>query len=182
MSPKTEPTEPPGRPEEREVLLRADVAEAVLELFLCDAEIESRSRELEIVQARLAAASSSPEIASIAGEVETAIGCLLDHLRPAREVVRSVEPLCSPRSRSSGLMAAAGEQTLLRATDHLLYREFFAGVDKQTLAALRHRELCPVCARMTRILLFGFEPPLGPNRAGRSAPAGGPGEAVREGV
>lgn len=53
----------------------------------------------------------------------------------------------------------------LRAADHQLYQQFFADIDKETVAALRHREICPLCARMTRILLFGFLPPSGSGEA-----------------
>lgn len=45
---------------------------------------------------------------------------------------------------------------VLESSDHLAYQEYFAGIDGKAVLALRHLLSCPVCAEVSRLLLFGF--------------------------
>jgi hypothetical protein len=64
---------------------------------------------------------------------------------------------------------------------HQTYQHYFAGIDKEAELALRHLLSCPVCARVSRLLLFGFRAPPGSPPVGRSAPVGA-GNAPQEGA
>jgi len=69
-----------------------------------------------------------------------------------------------------------------RSSGHQTYQHYFAGIEGEAVVALRHLLSCPVCRRVSRLLLFGFLSSQGLPAAGRSAPAGGPGKAPQEGA
>jgi hypothetical protein len=70
---------------------------------------------------------------------------------------------------------------VLESSDHQTYQHYFAGIDGEAVLALRHLFSCPVCARVSRLLLCGFRAPPGSPPTGRSAPADA-GKAPQEGA
>jgi hypothetical protein len=135
----------------------AALAASMIELFLADAELEHRAGHLAALQARLLAeAPAAVEPRRLRSEVHTAIGCLLDHLSPAREVVSRFANGGPATAWTGESLAVARELASLDLADHLSYQWFLADLEEEALAALRHLLDCPVCRRLTRILLFGF--------------------------
>lgn len=158
---RPDPLEPPARRPAAEDFLPRDVAEALLELLLCDAEIERRRRRLARLDSHLGEALWTPEGAALRKEVRATIEPLLHYLDQARQAAAHAERIVPVEI--SGKFAAAGrEHSTLEALDHRLYRVFFAGIEGTAVSALRHLMSCPVCERMTRILLLGFLSPRAP--------------------
>lgn len=169
--PRTIP--PPGaRPRRRRTTVKAvgrvektpeaDELTALMEVLLCDAELETRIARLEAAMAPLQPASSREDLPEDfppdpRARLFEAVGCLLDHLRPAREVMRRFEealPLGEPEPEVRAEEGIPG----VEAPGHRRFRDFLAGVEAGELPAIRHLLTCPLCKKMARVVLFGFLP------------------------
>lgn len=130
-----------------------------MEVLLCDADLETRIARLEAAMAPLQPAPSRDDLPEDfppdpRARLFEAVGCLLDHLRPAREVMRRFEAALSlgePAPEEEGIPAA-------EAPGHERFRDFLAGVEAGELPAIRHLLTCPLCKKMGRVVLFGFLP------------------------
>lgn len=148
-------------------LARAPTAREIaawLELVGCDGDLE---RMLE----RVAAVRVDLDLTAPAAELDTALGCLAEHLHPAREVVRRFEETYFPGERAEWVAAWARRLRDDRAAGHERCRGFLADLRSEALPALRHLLTCPLCERLARLLLFGFLPGIAERPARRRKPS-----------
>jgi hypothetical protein len=135
---------------------------AWIELVGCADELERMFEGLEAVRDGLMfspAVKGGREARSArAAELDTLLGCLADHLRPAREVVRRFEDDFFPGESAETIAAWARRLRKNQASGHGRVRGFLADARGDTLPALRHLLACPLCERLARLLLFGFLP------------------------
>ena len=136
------PTRPLGSPPAARELT------AWIEILGCEAELERMLARLEAVRAGLALPRAGKRGAATApaAELDMILGCLADHLHPAREVVRRFEESWARRLRE------------VQAAGHARFRGFLADARGETLPVLRHLLGCPLCQRLARLVLFGFLP------------------------
>jgi hypothetical protein len=157
------------------VLPPTAIGAAMIELFLADAEIERRSGRLAALAVRLhAERPTAGEPPGVRDDLDVAIGCLLDHLRPAREVVRRFRESTPATAWTAEFLRVARELATLDAADHRIFQGFLADLEGEPLAALRHLLDCPLCARMPRLLLLGGWTIPAPSSGGRNDRPGGP--------
>jgi hypothetical protein len=141
---------------------------AWFELLGCEAEIERMLEGLEAVRAGLSLPSAkrggrTQQLPGPVAELDTTLGCLADHLLPAREVVRRFEAAPFPGEEAAAVAAWVRRLHASRAAGHERVRSFLADARGDALPALRHLLGCPLCERLARIVLFGFLPDDAPH-------------------
>jgi hypothetical protein len=161
--------EPDPAPTEQELT-------AWIELARCDADLERILERLAAARAGLAFPSTAKGRAAPAAELDTALGCLAEHLRPAREAVRRFEEGFFPGERAEQIAAWAQQPRAYACAGHERFHTFLADARGEELPALRHLLGCPVCQRLARLVLFGFLPgaaqcPARPRRRHRRKPS-----------